>query len=91
MSMRGQRRLTAGGTLTTSPVLIDQVEVALELLDPGHRILLADIESGKLGGPRPGAEAEFESAFRGLRQCDGLLGQHRRVTKCVTEHQVADP
>ena len=89
--MGGQRRLTAGDPVTSSPVLADQVDIALELLDPGHRILLADIESGKLRGPGPGAEAEVESAFRGLRQRHGLLGKHRRVTKCIAEHQVADP
>src|ERR1700733_2872286 len=46
------------------PILRDQVQMALELLDSGHRICLANIESGEFRRPRARAEAEFEPAAR---------------------------
>ena len=52
---------------------------------------LTDIESGELRGPGARAEAELEPAVRGLRQGDGLFGQHGRMAKSVAEHQMADP
>src|SRR3984957_1127790 len=82
--MRGKRRLAAGGIVPATPVLADHVEMTFELFDPGHRILLPDIESGELRRPGPGAEAELEPTVRRFRQGDGLLGQHRRMTKGVT-------
>src|SRR5580693_855230 len=64
--MLGTWRLSALRRLVTPPVLHEQAEMALELLDPGNRILLTDIESGEFSGPRAGPEAELESAVRGL-------------------------
>ncbi len=65
--------------------------MALQLLDSGHRIVLANIESGQLRRPRARTQAEFEPAVRGLRQGHRLFGQHGRMAKRVAEHQVADP
>ena len=74
-----------------APVLPDQGQVTPELLDPGHRILLTDIESGELGGPGSRTEAELESAVRRVRQGDGLFGEHGGMPKSVAKDQVADP
>ena len=62
-----------------------------ELLDPGHRILLTDIESGELGGPGARTEAELKSAVRRIRQGDGLFREHGGMSKSVAQDKVADP
>ena len=90
--MRSLRKLRRVRILATvSPVLPDQRQMTAELLDPGHRILLTDIESGELGRPGPRTEAELESASRRVRQRDGLLGEHGGMPKRVTKDKVADP
>ena len=81
----------AASSAAVTPVLPDQRQVTPELLDPGHRILLTDIESGELRGPGARTEAELESAVRRLRQGDGLFGEHGGMPKSVAEHQMADP
>ncbi len=47
---RGLRR-HRGLARAVAPVLPEQPQVAVELIDPCSRILLADIESGELRGP----------------------------------------
>ena len=63
----------------------------VELFDSGYRILLADIESGELCGPRSRAESQVESAARRVGQGDGLLGEHCGMPERVAQDEVPDP
>ena len=66
------------------------VERFSETLHAGTRHGAADAERVELGGHRPPADAEVETTAAGVIEADRLVGEQRRMTEHVAQHEVAD-